>query len=289
MSAGLCVIGAGPAGLRAAEVAAASGVRVAIFDAMPSAGRKFLVAGRGGLNLTNADADMAARYSGPGMPDGLWRDLLGEFGSEALRAWAAELGVETFVASSGRVYPREMKSAPLLRRWVIRLKSQGVEFHVRHRWTAIRPGSSGWELDFETPDGTRTLQFRAVVLALGGGSWPKTGSDGAWQGILRSLDVVVNPLVPANCGWEAAWPPQLLAEAEGHPLKNVAASAGGTTAGGELLITSYGLEGGLIYLLTPALRASPTLHLDLKPAFSQAELVARLTAPGRFHLHEAFS
>ena len=282
----LCVVGAGPAGLRAAEAAAGSGVAVSVFDAMPSAGRKFLVAGRGGLNLTNTNKDIDSKYSG--MPPDLCHELLKDFGPEALCQWAKDLGVETFAVSSGRVYPQEMKSAPLLRRWIARLRSQGVEFHPRHKWTGVREVSGKWELKFQTPRGTQFIEAEAAVFALGGGSWPQTGSDGTWQGVLRGLGVEVNPLVPANCGWEVAWPRQVIEETAGQPLKNVRGAAGGDTAYGELMITDYGLEGGVIYSLTPALRASPVLHLDLKPAFSLEGLVSRMPQARRFHLHEAF-
>lgn len=286
MSGLVCVVGAGPAGLRAAETAAEAGVQAAVFDAMPSAGRKFLVAGRGGLNLTNTDEEIEARYSG--MPPGLCHALVAEFGPDALRKWAENLGVKTKAVRSGRVYPEAMKSAPLLRRWIARLKSQGVIFHARHKWSAIRPASGKWELEFQTPSGPRSIEAAAVVFALGGASWPQTGSDGSWQHAFRALGIEASPLVPANCGWEIAWPDQVVAEAAGQPLKNVRGSAGGASAYGELLITSYGLEGGVIYTLTPALRDSPVLLLDLKPAFGVEELVSKMPRGGRFHLHEAF-
>jgi len=286
MSGLLCVVGAGPAGLRAAEAAVESGVPVAVFDAMPSAGRKFLVAGRGGLNLTNTDKEIEAKYSG--MPPDLCHRLLSEFGPDALRKWAEDLGVKTMAVRSGRVYPEVMKSAPLLRRWIARLKSQGVQFHPRHRWSAIRPASRKWGLEFQTPSGSHSIEAAAVVFALGGGSWPQTGSDGNWQHVFRTLGIEVSPLVPANCGWEVAWPQQVISEAAGLPLKNIRGSVGGATAYGELLVTSYGLEGGVIYTLTPALRDSPVLFLDLKPAFGVEELVSKMSQAGRFHLHEAF-
>ncbi|MEI6491900.1 MAG: TIGR03862 family flavoprotein [Verrucomicrobiota bacterium] len=286
MSGLLCVVGAGPAGLRAAEAAVEAGARVAVFDAMPSAGRKFLVAGRGGLNLTNTDKEIAAKYSG--MPPGLCDELLGQFGPDAFRKWAEGLGVETFVASSGRVYPTAMKSGPLLRRWIARLKSQGVQFHSRHRWSAIHPATGQWRVEFQTAAGLAAVEASAVIFALGGGSWPHTGSDGSWQQVFRGLGICVNPLMPANCGWEVAWPQQVIAEAAGLPLKNVRGSAGNATAYGELLITGYGLEGGIIYTLTPILRDSPTIRLDLKPAFRFEELVSKMPQGTRFHLHEAF-
>ncbi len=286
MSRLVCIVGAGPAGLRAAEAAAGAGAVVSVFDAMPSAGRKFLVAGRGGLNLTNTDKDIETKYSG--FPPGLCHELLADFGPDALRRWAEDLGVQTFEVSSGRIYPAEMKSAPLLRRWIARLKSKGVQFHPRHRWSSIRADSKRYELEFTTPGGRASVGADSVVFALGGGSWPQTGSDGSWQGVFRSMGVTVNSLVPANCGWKVAWPKPVIAEAAGLPLKNIRGLAGDATAYGELLITDYGLEGGVIYTLTPSLRVSPLLCLDLKPAFPFDELVSKMPQGGRFHLHEAF-
>jgi len=282
----LCVVGGGPAGLRAAEVASAAGANVAVFDAMPSVGRKFLVAGRGGLNITRIDADFAARYSGPGMPENLWEGLIAEFGPDAAREWVEGLGVETFVGSGRRVYPAGMKAAPLLRRWVGRLRAQGVEFFPRHRWSGLAGPRT---LEFETPSGAVGVEAGAVVLALGGGSWPSTGSDGGWVGILRGAGVDVAALEPSNCGWECAWTEEFLAAAEGQPLKNVSIHAGGQAVAGEILITGYGLEGGPVYALTPELRkmAEPVLHIDLKPAFSFEELLRRMPEPKRFHIHEA--
>ena len=275
----VAVIGGGPAGLRAAEVAATAGAKITIFDAKPSVGRKFLVAGRGGLNLTHSEShdDLTARYIGGNPPSRMWASLLDEFDPERMRAWAGELGVETFVATSGRVYPRQLKAAPLLRRWMQRLRELGVQFAVRHRWTGLQMRS---QVDVEFAVGTevRTLQFDAVILAVGGGSWPETGSDGAWVKTLGSLGVTVTPLIPANCGWEVAWPAEVLAQAEGEPLKNVLVRAAQTTVAGELLITRYGLEGGAIYQLGPVLRAmpQPTLSIDFKPTFTVEELVAKM-------------
>ena len=272
----IAVIGGGPAGLRAAEVAAAGGASVTVFDAKPSVGRKFLVAGRGGLNLTKAEprALFATRYS----DSARWTALLAEGDADALRAWAAALGVETFVASTGRVYPRELKAAPLLRRWVQRLRASGVHFAMRHRWTGLRAGAR-WQLDF-LGEGERaiTAEADAVILALGGGSWPETGSDGAWVLLLGKLGVGIAPLQPANCGWECAWPPTVLAHA-GEPLKNITARAGDHEAAGELLITDYGLEGGALYQLAPALRAmpEPQIVIDFKPLQTAAQLVKKLS------------
>ncbi|MEK7781804.1 MAG: TIGR03862 family flavoprotein [Verrucomicrobiota bacterium] len=292
LSSNIAIIGGGPAGLRAAEVAAAGGAVVTLFDAKPSVGRKFLVAGRGGLNLTNAEPreSFVTRYTGPEQSPGLWAALLAEFDPEALRRWAAELGVETFAATSGRVYPRELKAAPLLRRWVQRLRGAGVHFALRHRWTGLQPGAR-WRIDFQVADEIRNFEADAVILALGGGSWPETGSDGAWVSVLEKLGVAIAPLAPANCGWEISWPPAVLAQAEGQPLKNVTARAGETTAAGELLVTRYGLEGGIIYQLGPALRAMapPEIVIDFKPAHTSAQLVKKLGNCQRNFLAEARS
>jgi uncharacterized flavoprotein (TIGR03862 family) len=265
---------------------------VTLYDAKPSVGRKFLVAGRGGLNLTHTEAPerFATRYRGPELPPGLWVTLLAEFDAAALRDWAAELGVDTFAATSGRVYPREMKAAPLLRRWVLRLRGAGVQFEVRHRWTGLRPGAR-WQVDFQTAGEARTVKADTVILALGGGSWPETGSDGGWVPVLETLGVMVAPFAPANCGWELPWPAAVLAQAEGKPLKNIVARAGGTSSVGELLVTRYGLEGGAIYQLGAALRAmrEPSIVIDFKPSHTVEQLVKKLGHCTRNFLAEARS
>lgn len=283
----LAVIGGGPAGLRAAEVAAAAGVRVTLFDGKPSVGRKFLVAGKGGLNLTHGEAmeRFITRYSGPGQPAGIWNALLADFDPEALRSWAAGLGVETFQATSGRVYPRALKAAPLLRRWIARLKGLGVRFEMNHRWTGLAPGTPHL-LEFANGE---SVAADAVIFALGGGSWPQTGSDGSWTQRFETLGIPCHPLVPANCGWEHSWPAEALAAAEGQPLKNIAVSAGDRTVTGELLITRYGIEGGAIYQLGAALRAmpEPAIAIDFKPTFGHARLVAKMESVRRNFLSEA--
>lgn len=277
----LAVIGGGPAGLRVAEVAAAAGLRVSLFEAMPSPGRKLLVAGKGGLNLTHGEplAAFAGRFSGPDQPPDFWPDSLAALSPAAVCEWAAGLGVETFQAGSGRIYPRSLKAAPLLRRWVSRLRAGGVELAMRHRWTALDPGRPH-RLGFA--NGT-VAEARAVVLALGGGSWPQTGSDGTWLPVLSSLGIACRPLAPANCGWEHPWPSAVLAAAEGKPLKNLEVSAHGVRVAGELLLTRYGLEGGAIYQLGRALRdqARPELAIDFKPAHSETQLLAKLGSPRR--------
>ena len=283
----LAVIGGGPAGLRAAEVAAMSGLNVVVFDGKPSVGRKFLIAGKGGLNLTHGEPfeRFVSRYSGPAQPPDFWRSALADFSPEALRKWAAELGIETFQASSGRVYPRELKAAPLLRRWVQRLRGLGVRFEMNHRWTELT-GSTPYQLGFA--NGSRYFAD-AVVLALGGGSWPQTGSDGAWMSLLASHGIALQPLAPANCGWEHDWPASVLDQAEGKPLKNIEVRAADQVAIGELLITRYGLEGGALYQLGPTLRAmqNPAIFIDFKPTHSHAQLVTKMESARRNFLDEA--
>ncbi len=285
----VAIVGGGPAGLRAAEVAAAGGANVTIFDAKPSVGRKFLVAGRGGLNLTHNEPrdSFALRYKGHSTER--WPDLLAGFDPDAIRAWAEGLGIETFAASTGRVYPREMKAAPLLRRWVERLRQLNVRFAMHHRWTGLEPGKP-LRLSFQVQDETRTIETDAAILALGGGSWPDTGSDGKWTSAFEALDIAVAPLAPANCGWEYPWPHEVLAIAEGQPLKNIIARVGGVEAKGELMVTRYGLEGGAIYQLGAALRAAmpnPEITIDLKPQHTTEQLVAKMGSVRRDFLSEA--
>lgn len=266
----IVVVGGGPAGLRAAEVAAESGRRVTVFDGKPSVGRKFLVAGKGGLNLTHGEPfeQFVTRYSGGGH----WESLLRDFDPPALREWCHGLGQETFQASSGRVYPKSLKGAPVLRGWLGRLRTLGVTIRPRHLWTGLLPGNI---LQFRDQPEVRAS---AVVLALGGGSWPKTGSDGGWMEDLEKLGIGCASLQAANCGWECDWTPEILAKAEGMPLKNLVVTAGATSIAGELLLTRYGLEGGTIYALGRELRAmeTPALIVDFKPTFSLMQLEEKL-------------
>ena len=270
----MAVIGGGPAGLRAAEIAAMRGMPVTIFDAMPSLGRKFLVAGKGGLNLTHGEGMEAfvTRYGGGDRV--FWENLLDEFNPSALREWAGGLGIETFQASSGRVYPKEMKAAHLLRRWITRLRELGVQIETRHLLVGIKPGRPH-ELSFS--NGVK-VHAPAVVFAMGGGSWSRTGSDGSWIDCFAACGIECRPLVPANCGWEHAWSAETLAVAEGKPLKNIVVSAGGQHAVGELLVSRYGLEGGAIYQLGAVLRAmeNPEVAIDFKPTFTREQLVAKM-------------
>lgn len=291
-SGNIAVVGGGPAGLRAAEVAATAGARVTVYEAMRSVGRKFLVAGKSGLNLTN-DEDWEAflmRYSGTEFPVLLWKEILSDFDNRAIRQWASGLGIETFVASSGKVFPvpvsGTIKAAPLLRRWVERLRALGVSFQTGHRWAEI---DAAGNLTFRHGTDRVNPQHDATILALGGASWPQTGSTGTWVEILNSKGIEVTPLSSANCGWEVDWPNELLAEAEGLPLKNLELFAGGTSRRGELVITRYGLEGGPVYHLGPALRALavPELVVDFKPDLTVEELTERLGPVKRNFVREA--
>jgi uncharacterized flavoprotein (TIGR03862 family) len=278
--------------LRAAETAASAGLSVTLFESMPSVGRKFLVAGRGGLNLTHAEDPraFAARYSGNEQPALFWESVLQDFGPETIREWAAELGIETFAASTGRVYPAGMKAAPLLRRWVERLRRLGVHIAVRHRLTRLVPGAP-FQLEFDSFH--EPVSASAVILACGGASWPGTGSTGLWTSVLSPLGIQCRTWAPANCGWETPWPSSVLQQAEGRPLKNIAVSVGNKRVRGELLLTQYGLEGGALYALGAELRylnesgTTPILRIDLKPDVPLESLLAKLGPVKRNLLHEA--
>jgi uncharacterized flavoprotein (TIGR03862 family) len=277
----VAVIGAGPAGLMAAEVLAQGGTTVTVYDAMPSAGRKFLMAGRGGLNLTHSEPlpQFLARYR-EAMPH--LKAAIEAFPPSALRDWSEALGQETFVGSSGRVFPKVFKASPLLRAWLRRLDSLGVKLALRHRWT-------GWDelgrLCFQTPDGSVTVEPRATVLALGGASWPRLGSDGAWAETLEATGVKIAPLQPANSGFVVAWSDIFRDRFEGQPLKGVALTFGGHTVRGEAIVTRAGIEGGAIYALSAELRVAiissgkATLDVALRPDLERRDLIERLSAP----------
>jgi uncharacterized flavoprotein (TIGR03862 family) len=249
---------------------------------MPSVGRKFLMAGKGGMNITHAEPldDLLARY---GSRRAQVEPLVREFPPQALRDWMQELGIDSFVGSSGRVFPKDMKAAPLLRVWLHRLREQGVRFHARHRWC-------GWDVDgalrFETPQSEIRVNADGVVLALGGGSWPQLGSDGAWLPWLKQRGVDVAPLRPSNCGFDIEWSPHFRSRYVGEPLKSVAAcAAGGEMRRGECMITEQGIEGGLIYALSSALRDEiermglAVLLLDLLPDWSLERVQAEVSHP----------
>ena len=264
------IVGGGPAGLRAAEVVALAGRSVTVFDGKPSVGRKFLVAGKGGLNLTHGEdfETFVSRYAG----GEIWEGLLADFKPQELREWSCSLGQETFQATSGRVYPKSLKGAPVLRAWLAKLKGLGVEIRPRHLWCELREGNV---LVFENG---HEVVAKAIVFALGGGSWPKTGSDGGWLARFQELGVKCEPLVASNCGWEVDWPQSLLEKAEGLPMKNIVVKAGDKQLAGELLVTRYGLEGGTVYALGRELRGmdDPVLEIDFKPTFSKQELLEKL-------------
>ena len=275
------VIGAGPAGLMAAERLARAGAAVVVHESMPSVARKFLMAGRGGLNLTHSEAMEAftGRYGEAAAPVAGW---LARFSPTHLIGWAEGLGQATFTGSSGRVFPRMMKASPLLRAWLARLAGLGVEVRTRSRWTGRRDG--GWV--FETTAGERVERPDAVVLALGGASWPRLGSDGDWRGVLEAAGVEVAPFRPSNVGFDVAWSEVFAGRFAGQPLKPVALTFGGTTVRGEAMVTRYGLEGGAVYALSAALRdalerdGSATLTVDLRPDLTIEALAGRL-AKGR--------
>lgn len=290
----VAIIGGGPAGLMAAEVLSQAGVAVHVFDAMPSVGRKFLLAGKGGMNLTHSEPlePFAGRYGARR----LWIEpLLHEWGATQVREWAKGLGVETFVGSSGRVFPTDMKAAPLLRAWLQRLRHPGgrgvgVQFHMRHRWLGWAP--EGQSLRFHTPSGERTVQARATVLALGGGSWARLGSDGAWVPWLAERGVPVAPLQPSNCGFDVAggWSEHFATRHAGQPFKNVAirfTADDGTVfhRQGEFVATASGVEGSLVYAVSAALRdhiarhGQATVWLNLLPGLTADRVVSEVRHP----------
>lgn len=287
----VAIIGGGPAGLRAAETAVESGASVTLYEQKPSVGRKFLVAGKSGLNLTNtADFDaFLSKYSGEGFPEAQWSQWLEAFDAEALRKWAEALGVETFAASGGKVFPSSKKAAPLLRRWVLKLKAQGVKFAVHHSLKKLEPQELGWRLGFDCRGELATYTHDSVVLAMGGGSWPQTGSDGAWVSVLKSMDVPLLPLQSANCGWECEWSEATRAIAEGQPIHHLEIQADQATARGELMVTRYGFEGAPIYHLGRALRAmkKPELVIDFKPMFTIEHMVKKMESARRNFYKEA--
>ena len=289
----VAVVGGGPAGLMAAEGLALGGVQVDVFDTMPSVGRKFLLAGKGGLNLTHSEAldPFVQRFAARSAH---LQPMLNTFGPTQLREWAAGLGVSTFVGSSGRVFPIDLKAAPLLRGWLHRLRQQGVRFHMRHRWL-------GWDgegaLKFSTPQGERAERFDAVLLALGGASWARLGSDGAWVPLLRQHGVEVAELTPSNCGFHArgaaadgAWSEHFRSRFAGQPVKNVAArfqDSGGAVfqQAGEFVITDTGVEGNLIYAASGPLRDAvladghAVIHIDLLPQRDVEFVAAEVARP----------
>ncbi|KNY14944.1 NAD(FAD)-utilizing dehydrogenase [Shinella sp. SUS2] len=275
------IVGGGPAGLMAAEVLSARGHAVTVLEAMPTIGRKFLLAGKSGLNITHSEPydRFAARFGAAGAH---LRAALDAFTPGDLRTWAEELGTETFVGSSGRVFPVAMKASPLLRAWRARLEGRGVDIRVRHRWIGFAPEG----LRFETPEGVAVMAFDAVLLALGGASWPRLGSDAAWVGGLAERGVDIAPFRPANCGFDVDWSPFFVECFAGAPVKGVTARSAAGTIPGEFVISKTGIEGSLVYAHAAVLRdaletsGAASFLLDLVPGRSHARLAADLARQG---------
>lgn len=282
----IAIVGGGPAGLMAAEATSRAGAEVDLYDAMPSVGRKFLLAGKGGLNLTHSEP-IEAVLSRYGSRQAQLSPIIRPFGPDAIREWAAGLGIKTFVGTSRRVFPADMKAAPLLRAWLRRLRQSGVSFHVRHRW-------QGWSDDgrscFETPTGERFVRADAVILALGGGSWPQLGSNAAWVPVFHQQGVQTTPLRPANCGFDVKWTDHFRIKFAGHPVKTVGVVVRTVDdvvirRQGEFIITETGVEGGVIYAVSAGLRdviatkGVATLRLDLAPDREVQRLIKDLSQP----------
>lgn len=282
----VAIIGGGPAGLMAAETLGQSGVHIDLYDAMPSVGRKFLMAGKGGMNITHA-APIEQFLSCYGARSSQIKPLLDIFSPAAVREWVHDLGMKTFVGTSGRVFPSDMKAAPLLRAWLQRLRRTGVNFHMRHKW-------NGWnengELLFTTPQGVHTTNADAVILALGGGSWAQLGSDGTWVSILEKCNIPVEPLRPSNCGFDVGWSEHFKSRFTGHPIKSVTvtfvnAAGDFQQQQGDLMVTTTGVEGSPIYALSPHLRdeiaatGTAIIYLDLMPGKDLACIVSEISYP----------
>lgn len=281
MSVTVAIIGGGPAGLMAAEALTRRGIAVDLFDAMPSLGRKFLMAGKSGLNLTHAEpVDKLLSHFGDARP-GL-ENAIEHFPPKAVREWAAELGTKTFVGTSGHVFPKSMKAAPLLRAWIRELKTRGLSVHVRHKWR-------GWDdadaLIFESPEGQKTIKADATILALGGASWPQLGSDASWVPFVKQAGIEVQPFEPANCGFNVTWSDHFRERFAGEPVKAVALTTDDVRLNGECVVTEYGLEGSGVYQHARALREAiedkgeAILRLDLMPDVSLDKVITRLSRP----------
>ena len=281
MNLSVAIIGGGPAGLMAAEVLRQHGAKVDVYDSMSSVGRKFLLAGKGGLNLTHSEAfeQFVSRY---GKRRAQIEPLLKNFGPDELRQWASGLGIETFVGTSGRVFPVGMKASLLLRAWLKRLSDTGVDFHLRHRWVGWNEDKS---LKFEAPEGIKIIKADAVILALGGGSWARLGSDGAWVNLLDQAGVKVEALKPSNCGFDVAWSPHFKEKFEGQPLKSVVLSFELFRQQGEFIVTKNGVQGSLVYAASALIRdeieakGKAVITLDMAPDRSLEWLIEKLSKP----------
>jgi uncharacterized flavoprotein (TIGR03862 family) len=284
----VAIIGGGPAGLMAAEVLSLRGVKVDVYDSMSSLGRKFLLAGKSGLNLTHSEPfeKFISRYGNRKKEVEKW---LLDFTPDILREWARGLGVETFVGTSGRVFPKEMKASPLLRAWLKGLNEEGVKFHLKHKWNGFLAAGDGDEskvnIKFETPDGIKSIKADAVILALGGGSWRRLGSDGAWVNWLSQAGVKIEALKPSNCGFDVEWSPIFKEKFDGHPIKSVILSFGEFRQQGEFIVTKEGVEGSLIYAASALMRdeilsnGKAVMLLDLAPDKTEAQLIEKLSKP----------
>lgn len=274
----VAVVGAGPAGLMAAQTLQEQGAQVQLYDSMPSPARKFLRAGVGGLNLTHSEPSQQflTRYSHPAI-----LPMLSQFAALEMVAWAQDLGFETFTGTSGRVFPKGLKASPLLRAWLQRLSAGGVTFHPRHRLVDLQ----GKTLTFSVPGGQAQAEADAVILALGGGSWRKLGSDAAWFALLQAKEIPLAPLKPANCGFNVHWSEHFRTRYDGAPLKAVRLGLGQVWKQGEFIVTAYGVEGSLIYALSAPIRdalessAPQTVLLDLAPGWTEEKLANRLSQP----------
>lgn len=297
MGKSIAVIGGGPAGLMAAEVVSAHGMKVDVYDSMPSLGRKFLMAGKGGLNITHSEPfeQFVSRY---GKRRAQIEPLLRLFGPEELRQWVHGFGIETFVGTSGRIFPVGMRASPLLRTWLKRLADSGVTFHLRHKWrgainaaqggvlAAGDGGSSNFvNIKFETPEGEKVIKPNAVILALGGGSWSRLGSDGAWVPWLEQAGIKVEALKPSNCGFDVAWSPHFRERFNGHPIKSVVLALGAFRQQGEFIVTKEGVEGSLIYAASALIRdeisarGKAIISLDMAPDRPLEWLIEKLSKP----------